>query len=93
MLNKPQNTKYSSHHNIFKPTTFKRKGHLSVGSFGLLCTENGIINAAQIQATSLTIKRKLKQNYNLIVKIFPHIPVSKRPLETPLGKGKASTSY
>jgi len=40
-----------------------------------------------------SIKRKLKDSSSLIVRIFTHIPVTKRPLEMPLGRGKPSVSY
>jgi len=91
MLNKPRKQKYPLHHNITKPTTFS--SHLTIDHISLVATENGIISAAQLSAAILSIKRKLKNSDILHSKIFPHLPVTKRPLEMPLGLGKAAVSY
>jgi len=93
MLNKPARTKYPTHHNLKKPITFKLTSKLLKTKYALIATENGILTAAQIAAANLSIKRKIKQNINLLIRVFPHLPVTKRPPEMPLGKGKSNIAY
>lgn len=93
MLNKPARTKYPTYHNLKKPISFKLTSNLLKTKYALIATENGILTAAQIAAANLAIKRKIKQNINLLVRVFPHLPVTKRPPEMPLGKGKSNIAY
>jgi len=93
MLNKPKQRKYLYHHNLKPNASFNLNTKFSKYETGLYAMEHGIITAAQLNAAVLTIKRKLKDSRTLLIKIFPHIPVTKRPLEMPLGRGKASVSY
>lgn len=93
MLNKPKKRTYPTHHNIIKPTVFKWKTIILKAQFALISCENGILTAAQISAAILSLKRSIKQNIKLITHVFPHLPVTKRPLEMPLGKGKSNVSH
>jgi len=93
MLYKPEKLKYNLHHNITTPNTFKKRANLKVNSFALIATENGVLTANQIAAAILSIKRKIKQDIDFKVRVFPHIPVTKRPPEMPLGKGKSNIAY
>ena len=95
MLNKPKKTKYLYFHKLIKPQQFKFKTQQLKTNFNffLICIENNILTAAQLSAATLTIKRKLKQNNKLNVKVFPHLSVTKRPPEQPLGKGKSNINY
>lgn len=93
MLNKPKKTEFSVYHNIKKPSKFNINSNFLSLSYGLIAKENNIITAAQLAAATLSIKRKIKQNIKLIIRVFPHLPVTKRPPEQPLGKGKSNISY
>jgi len=93
MLNKPKKRIYSIHHNIIKPQTFKLKSINKFFKYALISLENGVITAAQLSAATLAIKRKIKQHNILLIKIFPHLPVTKRPAEMPLGRGKINVDY
>ena len=93
MLNKPKKTTYPTYHNLYKPNTFKLNSKFLKTTIALIATENGILTAAQLAAASLAIKRKIKQNLVFLIRVFPHIPVTKRPAEMPLGKGKSNISY
>lgn len=93
MLSKPRKTKYNFSHNIFLPTTFKQNSKLIKHKIGLSTKESGIITAAQLNAAVLSIKRNLKDSHLLFIRIFPHLPITKRPLEMPLGRGKAAISH
>lgn len=66
---------------------------LSYGEFGLAVTESGRINARQIESMRVTIGRKLKKVGQLFLRIFPDRPVTKKPAETRMGKGKGSPEF
>jgi len=73
------------------PKSFNYKPVLYKNDLYLISLSKGFINNKQLNSSYLTLKRILKQNGNIIVRLFPNTPVSKRPAEQPLGKGKANT--
>lgn len=60
----------------------------SFGEYGLLAREGGWVTSRQIEATRVTIVRSLKHTGRLWIRIFPDKSVTKKPLETRMGKGK-----
>ncbi len=66
---------------------------LAFGEFGLKALENAWITAQQIEACRLTITRALKGRGKLWIRIFPDKPVTKKPAESRMGKGKGSPEY
>ena len=66
---------------------------LNLGSYGLRVTKPGRITANQIEAARKVIKRQIKKLGRLYVRVFPHIPVTKKPLEVRMGKGKGSVNH
>jgi len=66
---------------------------LSFGEYGLIALEGGWITARQIEATRVTIVRSLKHTGRLWIRIFPDKPVTKKPLETRMGKGKGDVAF
>ena len=60
------------------------------GEFGLQAIDPVWLNSRQIEAMRVTISRKLKKVGNLFLRVFPDKPVSKKPLETRMGKGKGN---
>ena len=58
------------------------------GLFGLQALEPAWLTAQQIEAVRVTISRNLKKSGRLFLRVFPDKPVSKKPLETRMGKGK-----
>lgn len=60
------------------------------GEFGLLALESGRISARQIEAVRVTISRKLKKVGEMFLRMFPDKPVTKKPAETRMGKGKGN---
>ncbi|MBE0478069.1 50S ribosomal protein L16 [Candidatus Aerophobetes bacterium] len=66
---------------------------LSFGEYGLLAREGGWVTARQIESARVTIVRSLKHTGRLWIRIFPDKPVSKKPLETRMGKGKGDTAF
>ena len=61
---------------------------LSFGQYGLYAKEPGWITANQIEAVRVTITRFIKRGGKMWIRIFPDKPVTKKPLETRMGKGK-----
>jgi len=67
--------------------------YLAYGSFGLKATSPQRITARQIEAARRTISRCIKRQGRLWIRIFPDIPVSKKPLEVRMGSGKGSPEF
>ena len=73
----------------------KAKGgdKLDFGDFGLQATERGRITARQIEAARIAMTRHAKRGGKVWIRIFPDKPVTKRPPETRMGKGKGNPEY
>jgi len=63
---------------------------LAFGDFGLQTLQRGRITSVQIEACRVSINRHLKRRGKVWIRIFPHTPVTKKPLETRMGKGKGN---
>lgn len=66
---------------------------LHFGEFGLKAMGNGIIRANQIEACRVAAARKMKGAGKLWINIFPHKPVTRKPAETRMGKGKGDPAF
>lgn len=66
---------------------------VSFGDFGLQATECGWLTARQIEAARIAINRHVKRGGKLYIRVFPDKPVSKKPAETRMGKGKGAPEY
>jgi large subunit ribosomal protein L16 len=70
---------------------FATRGHkVSFGDFGIIATECGWVSARQIEAGRIAISRHLKKAGKLWIRIYPDKPISKKPIETRMGKGKGN---
>ena len=67
-----------------------RASDVDYGDFGLQVLEAGRITARQIEAARMAIQRATKRQGKLVIRLFPDKPVTKKPLETRMGKGKGS---
>ena len=67
--------------------------NLSFGDFGLQATEGGRITARQIEAARVAMTRHARRGGKIWIRVFPTKPVSKRPPETRMGKGKGNPEY
>lgn len=93
MLLQPKKTKYKKIKKG-KKTKFNFKGNnLKFGSIGLKSIESGIITARQIESARQAINRKLKRNGKIWIRIFPALPVTSKPTEVRMGKGKGAVSH
>ena len=70
-----------------------RGSSLSFGDFGLKVVEAGWITDRQIEASRVAIMRFIKRGGKLWIRIFPDKPVTKKPAETRMGKGKGAPEY
>lgn len=66
---------------------------VSFGEFGLKSTEHGRLTARQIEAARRVITRYVKRGGKLWIRIFPDVPVTKKPLEVRMGSGKGNVEY
>jgi large subunit ribosomal protein L16 len=66
---------------------------LAFGGFGLQALDRAWVKAVQIEACRVSINRHLKRKGKVWVRIFPDKPVSKKPLETRMGKGKGEPEF
>ena len=71
----------------------QRGSTLAFGSFGLQSLEAGRITARQIEAARIAMTRHAKRGGKVWIRIFPDRPMSKRPPETRMGKGKGNPDY
>jgi len=67
--------------------------YLSYGSYGLKALQPERITARQIEAARRAITRHIKRQGRLWIRMFPDVPVSKKPLEVRMGSGKGSPEY
>ncbi len=70
-----------------------RGAKVSFGDLGLKALEPAWITSRQIEACRVAITRKMKRDGKVWIRIFPDKPVSKKPLETRMGKGKGAPEF
>ena len=89
----PKKTKYR------KAQKGKMKGHaqrgarLSFGSFGIKALEECWITARQIESARVAVTRYMKRQGQVWIRIFPDKPITKKPAEVRMGKGKGAPEY
>lgn len=77
----------------------KMRGHaqsgseVSYGNFGLMALECGWLTSRQIEAARISMTRKMKRDARVWIRIYPHKPVTSKPLETRMGKGKGPPDH
>jgi large subunit ribosomal protein L16 len=84
----PKKTKYRKRQKGNQKGLAYRGSDVSFGDFGLQALECGRITARQIEAARMAITRHVKRSGKLWIRIFPHRPVTKKPLEVRMGGGK-----
>lgn len=71
----------------------QRGSKVSFGTIGLQATGRGRITARQIEAARRAMTRHIKRGGKIWIRVFPDKPISKKPLEVRMGKGKGSVEY
>jgi large subunit ribosomal protein L16 len=67
--------------------------HVSFGEYGLKATDRGRMTARQIEAARRAMTRHVKRQGKIWIRVFPDKPITKKPLEVRMGKGKGSVEY
>jgi len=84
------------HRKVFKGKN-RGKAHrgstISFGDYALKAVESGKLTAQQIEAARIAINRKIKRGGQVWIRVFPDKPVTRKPAETRMGKGKGSPEY
>ena len=84
------------HRKVFRG---KRRGvatkgnNLEFGDYGLQILENGWVTARQIEAGRIAINRRIKRSGKLWIRLFPYKPVTAKPIEVRMGKGKGDPEF
>ena len=68
-----------------------RGNTLSFGTYGLMAVECGWVSAKQIEAARIAMTRHIKRGGKIWIRVFPDKPITKKPLEVRMGKGKGPT--
>ncbi len=89
----PKRTKFRKQHKGKNNGLAVRGSAVSFGEYGLKATTRGRITARQIEAARRTITRHVKRGGKIWIRIFPDKPITKKPLEVRMGKGKGSVEF
>ena len=89
----PKKVKYRKRQKGRMRGTAFRGGKVSFGSFGLQVLECGRITNRQIEAARIAMTRHVKRGGKIWLRIFPDKPITKKPAETRMGKGKGNPEY
>lgn len=86
----PKRTKFRRHHRGRRRGLAKGNNSVNFGQYGLKTLDAGWITNRQIEAARIAMTRKIKRGGKVWINVFPHKPITKKPLETRMGKGKGS---
>ena len=89
----PKRTKYRKQQKGRIKGIAHRGSSISFGSFGLKSLDSGFITNRQIESARIAMTRYMKREGSLWIKIFPDKPITKKPLEVRMGKGKGAVEY
>jgi large subunit ribosomal protein L16 len=89
----PKKTKFRRQQKGKMKGNTKRGAELAFGSFGIKSLEESWITSRQIEAARQAITRRMKREGQLWIRIFPDKPVTKKPAEVRMGKGKGAPEY
>ena len=86
----PKKVKYRKRQTGRMRGTSRRGSHLNFGEFGLQAVGCGRISARQIEAARIAMTRHVKRGGRIWIRIFPDTPITKKPAEVRMGKGKGA---
>jgi large subunit ribosomal protein L16 len=89
----PKRTKFRKQHKGRNTGIAVKGSSVSFGEFGLKSLSRGRLTARQIESGRRAINRHVKRGGKLWIRIFPDKPITKKPLEVRMGKGKGSVEY
>ena len=86
----PKRTKYRKSHRLSYDGHAKGNTTLTKGEYGLMAIDGAWVSARQIEAARIAMTRYMKRGGKVFINIFPHLPITKKPLDTRQGKGKGN---
>lgn len=89
----PKRTKFRKYHKGRMKGNAERGNQLAYGSFGIKALEETWMTARQIEAARIAATRYMKREGQLWIRIFPDKPITKKPAEVRMGKGKGAPEY
>ncbi|RYZ78437.1 MAG: 50S ribosomal protein L16 [Moraxellaceae bacterium] len=89
----PKRTKFRKVHKGRNTGLAHRGSTVSFGTIALKSIERGRITARQIEAARRAINRRIKRGGKIWIRVFPDKPITQKPLEVRMGKGKGSVEY
>ena len=89
----PKRTKFRKMHKGRNTGLTHRGSTVAFGQFGLKSVGRGRMSARQIEAARRTITRKVKRGGKIWIRVFPDKPITNKPLEVRMGKGKGPVEY
>ncbi len=89
----PKRTKFRKQQKMRNRGMALRGNKVSFGEYGLQATTRGRVTARQIEAARRALTRHIKRGGRVWIRVFPDKPVSKKPLEVRMGKGKGNPEY
>lgn len=89
----PKRVKFRKEMRRTRDRNAQKGNYVVVGEYGLQALDGCWLTARQIEAGRIAAQHFLKRQGKIIIRVFPDKPISKKPLETRMGKGKAETEY
>ncbi|MDA8192034.1 50S ribosomal protein L16 [Acidiferrobacter thiooxydans] len=89
----PKRTKFRKQHKGRNRGLASRGNKVSFGEFGLKAMGRGRLTSRQIEAARRALTRSIKRGGRVWIRVFPDKPISKKPLEVRMGKGKGNPEY
>ncbi len=89
----PSRTKYRKTQKGSLAGNAKGGDTIAFGDFAIQALGRGYFSSSQIEAARVAITRHMKRRGKVWIRVFPHKPVTKKPLETRMGKGKGPVEY
>ncbi len=93
MILMPRKVKYRKSQKMKLRGVATTGSKMHFGEYGLKAIENGYIRANHIEACRVVVARKMKGSGKLWINLFPHKPITKKPAETRMGKGKGDLDH
>jgi large subunit ribosomal protein L16 len=89
----PKRVKFRKEFRRVRDRRATKGNYVAYGDFGLQALEGTWVNARQLEAGRIAAQHLLKREGKLFIRVFPDKPISKKPLETRMGTGKAEVDY
>ena len=89
----PKRTKYRRPHRLTYEGRAKAGREVSFGEFGLMADTGAYVSNRQIEAARIAMTRYMKRGGQVWIRIFPHLAITKKPLEVRMGSGKGAPEY